>query len=140
MPHEAWRPVENTTDLFALYPLPPDVEPYVWYHQSMVKTMGFYSIKLVLSQLCRAFSCRRRLRLTEETHHLSVGPENGRHFPASVQNREIYITDLSGKANTTHASQVKGFGYSLTSRVRATQGNIEEGIHKSIHLALLCFS
>lgn len=34
------------------HPSPPDVEPYVWYHQSRDKTSGFYSIKLVLSQLC----------------------------------------------------------------------------------------
>lgn len=45
-------------------PYPPDVEPYVHYHQSMDKTSGFYSIKCVLSQLCCVFSCSGRLPLT----------------------------------------------------------------------------
>lgn len=38
----------------------PDVEPYVWYHQSRDKTSGFYSIKPVLSQLCREIMFHRR--------------------------------------------------------------------------------
>lgn len=34
------------------FSLPPDVEPYVYDHQSRDKILGFYSSKAVLSQLC----------------------------------------------------------------------------------------
>lgn len=52
--------------LATVHTLPPDVEPYVCYHQNRDKTSGFYSIKLVLSQLSG------RLCFPEETHHLSA--------------------------------------------------------------------
>lgn len=86
--------------LFPLSP-PPDVEPYACYHQSRDKTSGFYSIKLVLSQLCW------EIMLHEETHHLSAGSENKGQLPSAFLTKRIHCMLHNNCTASTTVARVR---------------------------------
>lgn len=86
----------------AVHPLPPDVEPYVCYHQPRDKTSGFYSIKPVLSQLCWEIMFHRK----KPTICL-LGQKIQGHFPTSLWTKGFMLHN-NCRTNTSTASRVRG--------------------------------